>query len=1066
MVWTQKNRHLQISSAHPDIAASFIQQADLLESLLGMPLPDSVWSKPALMPAPDAYPSPYHHDQRVQSYTDRQHALFCGYRISITLLHPQVGLDIKEWLGQSMAIHWHTGDTLLPNQIRHGIITEAVALGSNSGMAAYRIICEPALSQLRLSSHNRRHHHLSLSELIKDIIGLYDIDVELDERLSDDSNYHIQHSVQYNQTDLSYLTQYLALYGVTGYYCHENDKHTLVLLPHDAEVLRPDTNDIQSILSQNPANLADRQDRITAIRPRIAQHTQRSNLYRYDNRLMGTYTGSSSSEQSIDSSSSTHQRFLHSHSRFDDKGLDKLAIRYQQNAQQLANLGSLKGNIRHLNLPNVHYIDGNPYMTEPISLVSIHHHINNHIPADWLGAVAFDPITLQPNASHNTDDDNDNNVHHINACYLPFPHHHHIPYGEQLATIGQPHPSLTGLMSASIIDTDSSAITHDRNHRAHIRYHWQSEDSTEQSSDNSNDSAHWIPIASHLVADHMGQTYPLRHGQHVLIDFIGGDITHPIIIGSTHNGQGNSDAQHNSIASDTDTIDATSPAWFINQSHAYPIDGIKTQSIDSSRTGEATKDSLVNGYNQLMFDAHPDSPQINVYSSSYQSSLTIGHLYQHTDHTRGQARGQGISIETIAAGALQGSTGLHISSQSASANAHMSHHSHSRLQTADQHQSAYQSLRDTHQVVGFEGSNINQQSKANSNSKDDSQTPFAAFSKDTNDSTLSTSGQWQQPNILIDSQRHLALLTGQHSQHTSTKSSHSHATDSTHYHSQTQINQLVAGDIHYYSNKAQTHTAAHGDVTIQAHQNEMRLDSEQVLRIHSRDSIEIIAPDTLTLKAAGSGIEISGGNVTFITPARVGYKASKVDWGRGGGVGFPAVHLPRAKLLENNEKINPLVKVFPHVFPPCHNIIASIEKLDGSRFEGCNELKFTSGMIAEKWLAANGKIYFIPQSDIAGNYTIFINNEPYSLSDNVFLSEQPKDIIQSTYDQLHVLNDMGAQYESEFGKGSNCDISLNTGLNRYSIILDYIESANWNRDDMNKLINIMQGVSIDFTEKY
>ncbi|MGP9597103.1 hypothetical protein [Psychrobacter sp. AOP29-E1-4] len=36
-----------------------------------------------------------------------------------------------------------------------------------------------------------------------------------------------------------------------------------------------------------------------------------------------------------------------------------------------------------------------------------------------------------------------------------------------------------------------------------------------------------------------------------------------------------------------------------------------------------------------MFDAHPESPQINAYSSSYQSSLTIGHLYQHTDHTRG-----------------------------------------------------------------------------------------------------------------------------------------------------------------------------------------------------------------------------------------------------------------------------------------------------------------------------------------------------------------------------------------------------------------------------------------------
>ena len=897
MVWTQTKRHVQLSSAHPDIATSLIQQADLVESLLGMPLPDSVWSKPALMPAPNAYPSPYHQDQRQQSYQERQLALYCGYRISITLLHPRAGLDIEQWLGQSLSIHWHTGDTLLPSQTRHGIITEAIALGSNSGMAAYRIICEPRLSQLRLSSHNRRHHHLSLSELIKDIISPYNIDIEIDERLSDNSNYHIQHSVQYNQTDLAYLTQYLALYGITGYYRHESDKHTLVLLPSDGEVLRPDTNDIQSILSQNPTNLADRQDRITAIRPRIAQYTQQSDLHRYDSRLMSTYTGSSSSEQPIDSSNSTHQRFLHSHSRFDDKGLDKLATRYQQNQQQRANLGSLTGNIRHLELPSAHHIDGNPYLTDPISLVSIHQHINNHIPADWLGIAHFDPITLQSNANHNTDDDNDDNVHHINACYLPFPHHHHIPYGEQLATLGQPHPSLTGLMSASIIDTDSSAITHDRNHRAHIHYHWQNERGGEQNSDSSSDDAHWVPIASHLVADHMGQTHPLRHGQHVLIDFIGGDITHPIIIGSTHNGQGNSEAQHNSIVSDTDTLDATSPAWFINKSHAYPIDGIKTQSIDSSRTGEATKDSLINGYNQLMFDAHPDSPQINVYSSSFQSSLTIGHLYQHSDHTRGQARGLGISLETQAAANVQGSTGIHISSQASdpSSKSHMIHDSHSKLQTADQHQQAYTQLAETHQPVGLEGSSNNKQSS----SKEDAQTPFAQFSEDTNDSTLSESGQWQQPNVLIDSQLHLALLSGQHSQYTSTQSTHSHATDSTHHHSQTQMNQLAAGDIHYYSNKAQTHTAAHGDVTIQAHQNEMRLDSEQTLRIHSRDSIEIIAPDTLTLKAAGSGIEISGGNVTFITPSQVGYKASKVDWGSGGSVGFPAVHLPTAKLLEN-----------------------------------------------------------------------------------------------------------------------------------------------------------------------
>lgn len=895
MVWTQTKRHLQISSAHPDIATSLVQQADIIESLLGMPLPSSVWATPTLMPVPSDYPSPYYHDQRQQSYRERQLALYCGYRMSITLLHPQAGLNIKGWLGQMLSVQWFTGDMALPHQTRHGMITEVVALGSNSGMAAYRIVCEPALNQLRLSSHNRRHHHLSFSELITDIVSPYEMDIEIDERLSD---YHIQHSVQYNQTDLAYLTQYLALYGVTGYYRHDIDKHTLVLLPNDAEALRPDTTEVHSMLSQNPANLADRQDRITAIHPRVAQHTQQTDIYRYDNRLMSTYTGSSTSEQPIDSSSpNNHTRFLHSHTRFDDDSLDELATRYQKNAEQLANVGSLAGNIRHLNLPSAHYIDGNPYVTEPISLTSIHHRINNHIPADWLGSAPFNPMTLQPHLTdndNNSEDDSYDNVHHITACYLPFPHHHHIPFGEQLAKIGQPHPSLTGLMSASIIDTNSSAITTDRNHRAHIRYHWQND---EGGQDNNSDTSHWVPIASHLVADHMGQTHPLRHGQQVLIDFIGGDINHPIIIGSTHNGQGNSDAQHNSIASDTDFIDATSPTWFINQSHAHPIDGIKTQSIDSSRTGDTTKDSLANGYNQLMFDAHPESPQINVYSTSYQSSLTIGHLYQHTDHTRGLARGRGISIETGAAANVQGSKGLHISSQQAdpSSNPHMSHDSHSKLQTADQHQQAYEQLANTHQPVGLT-SGTNNKPSGNQN-QEDAQTPFAQFSKDTNDMALSESGQWQQSHLLIDSQRHLAMLSGQHSQFTSTQNTHSHATESTHHHSQTQMNQLVAGDIHYYANKAQTHTAAYGDVTIQAHQNEMRLDSEQVLRIHSRDSIEIIAPDTLTLKAAGSGIEISGGNVTFITPSQVGYKASKVDWGSGGG-SSPTITMPQDELTD------------------------------------------------------------------------------------------------------------------------------------------------------------------------
>ena len=895
MAWTQSYRHLQLTCEQPDIASSLISQAELCESLLGADLPATVWEVESLLPAANSYPSPYHHDNRTLSAQDISQALFCGFRYRITLMSEQADLAIEDWIGQSVALHWGSGDLMMPAQTRHGIITEVTALGSNQGMAAYQIICEPALAQLRLASHNRRHHHLSLAELIGKIIHPDDIDlninIEIDDSLKD---CHIQHSVQYNQTDLSYLQYHLALFGITGYYRHEVDGHTLVLVPHDAEVLRADAADIHSILSQNPANLADRQDRVTSIKPKLNHHITQSQLSRYDHRLMGHYLGSHSSDQPL-KYPSEHARFLRSQTRMDDETLTELASRYQYLQEQQAHTGMLQGNIRHLNLPSSHLIEGNPFITQPISLAAIHHRINNHLPIDWLGKAQFDPITLQPKAMAKAQaNPQDQEVHEITALYLPFPHHHHIPFAAQLAQLGQPHPSLTGLMSASIIDTDSQAVTTDRNHRAHIHYHWQND-----ASGASDDTAHWVPIASHLVADHMGQTHPLRHGQHVLIDFIGGDIAHPVIVGSTHNGVGNPDAQHNSIASDSDTIDATSPVWFINQSHAHPIDGIKTQSIDSSRTGDANKDSLVNGYNQIVFDQHPDSPQINIYSSSHQSSLTLGQLYQHTDHERGQARGRGISLETQAAGTLQGAKGIHISSRSQS-ESHMSHQSHSKLQTADQHLQAYQMLAETHQPVGLV------ETISNSNNKDsgqsgEQQTPFAKVSQNTNDSVLSEFGQWQQPHVLIDSQRHLAIMTGQHSQHTSSKNTHAHATDDTYHHSQTQMNKLVSGDIHYYSNKSQTHTAAHGDLTLQAHQSEIRLDSEQTLRIHSRDSIEIIAPNTLTLKAAGSGIEMTGGNVTIITPSQAGYKASKLDWGSGGDIMAKAVSLRQANIIQGEK---------------------------------------------------------------------------------------------------------------------------------------------------------------------
>ena len=46
-------------------------------------------------------------------------------------------------------------------------------------------------------------------------------------------------------------------------------------------------------------------------------------------------------------------------------------------------------------------------------------------------------------------------------------------------------------------------------------------------------------------------------------------------------------------------------------------------------------------------------------------------------------------------------------------------------------------------------------------------------------------------------------------------------------------------------------------------------------------------------------MELSGGNVTFITPAQVGYKASKMDLGSGGELSLSKVNLMQAKISDS-----------------------------------------------------------------------------------------------------------------------------------------------------------------------
>lgn len=104
-----------------------------------------------------------------------------------------------------------------------------------------------------------------------------------------------------------------------------------------------------------------------------------------------------------------------------------------------------------------------------------------------------------------------------------------------------PKPTAPGSQSAIVVGLDGTASTNqgevccDRLGRVRIRFHWQGR------FDDSISQAHascWVRVAQRATGPGMGWRFLPRIGQEVIVQFIEGDIDCPVIVGALYNGQG------------------------------------------------------------------------------------------------------------------------------------------------------------------------------------------------------------------------------------------------------------------------------------------------------------------------------------------------------------------------------------------------------------------------------------------------------------------------------------------------------------------------------------------------
>jgi type VI secretion system secreted protein VgrG len=236
-----------------------------------------------------------------------------------------------------------------------------------------------------------------------------------------------------------------------------------------------------------------------------------------------------------------------------------------------------------------------------------------------------------------------------------------------------PRPTAPGAQSAIVVGADGNdqasgadELYCDRFGRVRIRFHWQ---------DNA-DATCWVRVAQRSAGGGMGSQFLPRIGQEVFVQFLENDIDRPIIVGALYNGQGEGgvaptpggradgedqssrfDPAHDHAPSAQGNVaGGNSPVW-----HGASGDS-KGHRNSAAQWGVRSKEFGASGYNQLLFDDTDAQGRIQLKSSHAATELNLGHLVHGADNFRGSLRGSGAELRTDAYGALRAGAGLLISS--------------------------------------------------------------------------------------------------------------------------------------------------------------------------------------------------------------------------------------------------------------------------------------------------------------------------------------------------------------------------------------------------------------------
>jgi type VI secretion system secreted protein VgrG len=779
----------------------------------------------------------------VERFSGRE-AVSETFRFEIDCLSTNAYFDLAQVIGEEITLRLLQADG--SKRSWHGYVTEAMQLGADGGLARYRLIMEPWLAFLG----QRRDNYLFQDKTVVNILGQIFADYPQANWSSQVTQKLRQYSAatQYRQTDLAFIQQLLAEEGLSYRFAHEQSaaagdhashaRHQLVIFDHDAELPAAAQPEIR--FHRN--NATEATDTIQVWQERRSVQPNAVSLAGWDYK---TLVATGAEARSMLDNGELPRMEIHDASaayRFEDSAAAQLRTDLRLAAHE-AKYRTFTGEsrVRQLAEGTVFTLsqqDAYSGDEARFTVLGIEHHGANNLgtqAAELLGSTDVDAgsyrnrFTAQP----------------AKVPVVPQP-------------IGKPQARP---QTAHVVGLPESVLTTDRDHRIKIQFPWQrgaapnagglSEMPGAGKTGNApgNDqSGTWVRVAEWLAGPNWGSHFLPRIGTEVLVDFLGGDIDRPIIVGQAYNG------------ADLPPFSAGHEA---SANHPGVLSGWMSHNFEE-------------GQNQWVLDDSPGQLRTRLATSENAGQLGLGHLIQQAPESanRGAWRGSGFEFRSDAWLAVRAGDGILISSTArpngqstqmdvaetvaqmkAAAETAKSLSDAASAQTAsplqaNAEQRAFIKLIDPQQDGKYTtdvGGQPARKALAGSRELGESTERFAA------------------PIILAEAPSDIGLATP-----ASTllyAGEHLHATVQQDFHiaSAYTFSATVGEGASWFSHSGGIKSiAAAGSQTIQAHTDAMEILADQSVTVtSSNDEIHILAKEKIVLQAGQSSVTLEGSNITF-----------------------------------------------------------------------------------------------------------------------------------------------------------------------------------------------------------